>query len=161
MTVNLSLETATEMYNSGVESLKAFALENYPELGKKPLPKTYKEAFSDVEGFKLNVGTNTFITQCNDALEVRNKDIVFRTCGQAEAVIALAQLSQLMAIYNDGWVPCYNGKEEYYTILISNNVPIAGTTRNAARFLVFKSEKLRNEFLKHFRDLIMQTKPLL
>jgi len=41
--VKLSLELAREMYESGNEQLKAFALENYPELGEKRLCLTVGE----------------------------------------------------------------------------------------------------------------------
>jgi len=35
MKTKLTKETAKEMYESGIESIKKFALENYPEFGKR------------------------------------------------------------------------------------------------------------------------------
>ena len=45
-TKNLSIELATKMYNGNDELLKAFALENYPELGKDIIErvKTFEDA---------------------------------------------------------------------------------------------------------------------
>lgn len=154
MTVNLSLETATRMYNSGDESLKAFALDNYPELN--PLPIKFED-LKLIDGYYLQ-GAHGRVYYTGSSI---NSPAAFLWESQAKAAIALAKLSQLKAVYNAGWEPTYNGKEAICTILISNNVPIAGTTRNASRFLTFKSEELRDKFLKHFRDLIMEAKPLL
>lgn len=142
------------MYNSGDAALRAFALENYPELN--PLPTKWED-LKLIDGYYLQ-GAQGRVYYTGSAL---NACSVFLWESQARAAVALAKLSQLKAVYNNGWEPIYNGKEEIYTILISNNVPIAGTTRNASRFLTFKSEELRDKFLKHFRDLIMEAKPLL
>ena len=57
--VNLSLETAKQMYFSENQALKAFALENYrkEELEKKEFPKTWEE-LERINGTYLTIEGN-------------------------------------------------------------------------------------------------------
>ena len=82
------LETSEKGYQNFVDIVKKLP-ERWEDL------KTIKGAYVDstVKIVKDEVHTQEY-----------NKD-VFATTEQAEASIAMAQLSQLMAVYNDGWVP--------------------------------------------------------
>jgi hypothetical protein len=87
---------------------------------------------------------------------------VFLTEEQAEASIALAQLSQLRDVYRNGWIPDYtNGFKPKYIISFFSeeiNKDMHGCCNN---FLSFQDEKTRDLFLENFRDLIEKAKPLL
>ena len=86
---------------------------------------------------------------------------VFKTKEQAKACIALAQLSQLMHVYNEGWIPDWSKNDLKYVILFFENNIKLDLCCKIQQFLAFASPNIRNEFLKNFKDLIMQAKPLL
>ena len=159
--VNLSLETAKQMYFSGNQALKAFALENYSkeELEKKELPKTWEELES-VDGYYITAIADVKYTKTSQ-IGNKNKDI-FKTEEQAKAAIAMAQLSQLMHVYNDGWVADWKNTNEYkYCLFFHSNKIIKATFSDARCFLAFKTSEIRDEFLKNFKSLILEAKPLL
>lgn len=80
----------------------------------------------------------------------------------AEAVLALCQLIQLRDCYNDGWVPdWYDDRTRKFVILSDQLNPHTTEAFTANRILAFKTEELRDEFLKNFRELIETARELL
>lgn len=80
----------------------------------------------------------------------------------AEAVLALSQLIQLRNCYNGDWVPDWKDcNEEKYTIEF-NEGRICPFERQiiSSSPLYFKTEELRDEFLRYFRPLVEKLKPL-
>lgn len=160
--VNLSLETAKQMYFSENQALKAFALENYSkeELEDKGFPKTWKQ-LKKIEGYY----TNSFSQICRiDYATFSDKNIkTFKTEKQAKAAIAMAQLSQLMHVYNDGWIPDWseNNNAIKHTIQFYKNSLYFSSYINTQKFLAFKTPEIRNEFAKNFESLILEAKSLL
>ena len=78
----------------------------------------------------------------------------------AEAVLALCQLIQLRNCYNGDWVPDWTDEErkymiEFYENDISNSICYA-----SSKIFFFKTEELRDEFLRNFRPLIEKLRPL-
>ena len=128
----------------------------------KDLPKTWKE-IGIVKGYYVT--RNSYIMPVSNlggpASSQNNKNI-FRTEEQARASIALAQLSQLMFVYNEGWQP--NWKDPYENkrciAFRENHINILITIKTQC-FLAFKTPKIRDKFLENFEDLIWQAKPLL
>jgi len=158
--VNLSLETAKQMYFSENQALKAFALENYSkiELEKKEFPKTWEE-LERISGTYLTIEGN--LIHANDfEAKIFNKNI-FKTEEQAKAAIAMAQLSQLMHVYNDGWVANWADSNSKYTIEIFRECVYSSSYCETRKFLAFKTSEIRDEFLKNFKSLILEAKPLL
>ena len=94
---------------------------------------------------------------CNES---RN---IFAKWEQAEASIALAQLSQLREVYRQGWKPDWKDEFEIkYCIDIKIDGSISGyKTTSIVGFLSFQSEEIRDEFLENFKDLILKAKPLM
>lgn len=87
---------------------------------------------------------------------------VFPTRAEAEACLALSQLCQLRDRYNDGWKPDWkNEKELKYVIEIFWDNIVKREYECRYKVLAFKTEELRDEFLKNFRELIWIAKPLL
>ena len=83
---------------------------------------------------------------------------VFGDRATAEAVLALCQLIQLRNAFNDGWVP---GKgDKYYCIVLTLNDIDTYETKGMPEILFFKTEELRDEFLRCFKSLIEKLKPL-
>ena len=128
------------------------------KLAVKKLPKSW-EGLKWIKGFK--VGEHNMIVEKKDATYNFNASL-FATKEQAEASIALAQLSQLMAVYNDGWVADFcDCSEVKHIILFNEDLPILSQTYSLRNFLAFKDKETAKEFLKNFRSLILTAKPLL
>lgn len=156
----LTKETAIEMYNSGIDSLKKLAVENYSELGVKPLPKTWEE-LEELKGYFVESSYSNVLSVTDGSITTRNYN-VFLTEEQAKASLALAQLSQLMNVYNEGWVPDWKNSKEKKHVIIFYQEDISLEEYNLTRkFLSFKTKEIAELFLKNFKDLILQAKPLL
>lgn len=77
-------------------------------------------------------------------------------------MLALCQLIQLRDCYNDGWKPNWKDIKEYkYGINYYQNCISIDLRIDTNAVLTFKTPKLRDEFLKNFKDLIEIAKPLL
>jgi hypothetical protein len=123
------------------------------------LPKTWKE-LDKIDGYFVHSGTADIVVTGKVDVTTSNRNI-FATDEQAQASIALAQLSQLMQVYNDGWVPDWkNSTWKYVIYLVNNDININYFAGNS-QFLSFKTKELRDEFLENFKDLIIIAKPLL
>lgn len=126
---------------------------------KKELPKKWED-LKAISGYYVK-GDSTIHVLPSVPATYDNKNM-FKLEEEAEATIALAQLSQLKYIYNDGWIPDWaSSKEDKYVILFDANNIITSCTCFIQRFLTFKTSELRDEFLLNFKDLIEQAKPLL
>ncbi len=135
--------------------------ESYKELArsiKKELPKSWKD-LGEISGYYTDIHSDVY---CSDDIRARRYDEnIFRTKEQAEASIALAQLSQLMYVYNDGWEPDYSSSEFVYSIYYCDNKIKRSYFTSLSSFLTFEKEEIRDEFLENFRELIETAKPLL
>ena len=156
--IKISQETATRWYNGTDSELKALALQTYPELAVKELPKTWEELVS-IKGYYVNGATSKAV-QHESATSVYDKNI-FATKEQAEASIALAQLSQLLKVYNDGWEPDWNDNVGKYTIFFREEKIKIADAYATRSFLNFKDRKTAELFLENFSELIHTAKPLL
>lgn len=88
--------------------------------------------------------------------------VAWPTREYAKASIALCKLIRLRDIYNDGWIPDWsNPSKEKYNIYFYANKIECGIACWSQRVLSFKSEELRDEFLKNFKELIEEAKLLL
>ena len=79
----------------------------------------------------------------------------FATEKQAKSALVMAQLSQLKKVYNGDWEADWNNCNQHkHVILRSSDKLYKHTKITAYHFLAFKSEEIRNEFLKNFEQLI-------
>jgi hypothetical protein len=159
--LKISKETANRWYNGNDTELKQLALQTFPELAEKELPKSW-EGLGEISGYCVNgFDEIDYLKDCST--KDRGNKTIFATREQAEASIALAQLSQLMKVYNDGWVADYEkgNSQDKYIIDFCQGIIRTEYFRNQQRFLAFKDAKTRDLFLKNFRDLILTAKPLL
>ena len=125
---------------------------------KKELPKSWYE-LNSLDGFY--VGRESDIVAVVDlVIDVDNRN-VFKTKEQAEASIALSQLSQLRELYRQGWMPNWCKKDEKWGVMFENNKICVYRCWNYNVFLTFQTEEIAKEFLEKFRDLIQQVRPLM
>ncbi len=129
----------------------------------KPVVKTLPKIWEDlnkIDGYFVNSGTAN-VAGVIDVLAVSTNKNIFATEEQAKASIALAQLSQLMQVYNDGWVPDWKDGDWKYIIEGYEDRFVIERRSSWISFLTFKTKELAETFLKNFRDLITIAKPLL
>ena len=123
---------------------------------KKELPKSWEELGKISGGFQAIAGGVLGIGQVKT---LENNKNVYATKEQAEASLALAQLSQLREVYRDGWVAEW-GKDKHVIRFMNKRIEACKLSSTDC-FLSFQSEEVRDLFLKNFRDLIEQAKPLM
>ena len=156
--IKISLETATRWYNGTDKELRDLAVQTYPELLKKELPKSWEE-LKEINGYFVDIDSDIYDIICNlNDSSVKN---IFATKEQAEASIALAQLSQLIAVYNDGWVADWTDDTVKVSIIFYREQVRVDECQGVSRFLTFKDEKTAEEFLSNFKYLVLTAKPLL
>ena len=127
---------------------------------KKALPKTWGELNTLLGAFSIDGFSRVQqVYHQKTTNSVKNK---FVTRKQAEASIALAQLSQLREVYRQGWVPnYYNNSWDKYSIVWHKEDLKINNCKACAFFLTFQSREIAEEFLKNFRELIEQSLPLM
>jgi hypothetical protein len=125
---------------------------------EQTLPKTWEE-LEQVSGYYISIRSDVDeIEDCETEEYHRN---IFFSEEQAEAAIALAQLTQLREVYRQGWVPDWKDRNVKYVIGFKKDEITFEYYCYNDMFLSFQTPEIRNEFLENFKDLIMQAKPLL
>lgn len=131
----------------------------YKEIPKKPKLPTSWEELCYISGYIAN--NSSVVSKCNDFIAVTGNKDIFAFKEEAEASIAMAQLSQLRKVYRDGWIPNWKDEAIKFGISFVSDILVSDINSNTSEFLSFQSGEVRDEFLKNFRELIMQAKPLL
>ena len=127
------------------------------------LPKRWED-FECIKGYFVSLTSDVSYWNKEEYEELEDSDKnVFATREQAEASIALAQLSQLREVYRQGWKPDWNSIEQEKFIIIYTHRGIfeCSVAVNIPNFLSFQSPEIRDEFLENFRDLIKKANPLM
>jgi hypothetical protein len=156
--VQLSLEMAKKWFEGDNTELKDLAVQTYPELAKEQLPKSWED-LKKIDGYSVSIFSKIKYYQKTDCVE--SVFFTFATKEQAEASIAMAQLSQLMKVYNDGHVADYSGNSLNYYIRFMRNELRIDSSYCYRSFLRFKDKETAQLFLENFKDLLEQAKPLL
>jgi hypothetical protein len=124
---------------------------------KNELPKTWA-GLKFVDGY--------FTDDCGSIYDYSglcsndNKNTFFSP-EQAEASLALAQLSQLREVYRNGWKPDWTNYDSKYCIDFKINEIKKEIYYNTSVFLSFQDKETSDLFLENFRDLIEKAKPLM
>lgn len=126
---------------------------------EKELPKKWEE-FGEVKGWFVNELSNVEYYSEGHSTDFRDKNL-FPTEEEAKACVALAQLCQLRDRYNGEWKPDWTDFTMKPSIYFHKNIATTGENCSERTILYFRSEKIRDEFLENFRDLIETAKPLL
>lgn len=81
---------------------------------------------------------------------------------QAEACLAMSQLSQLMKNANWDWKPDYGDyNSQKFSLYYCNNSIQKDYWYGVHRFLTFQTREIRDQFLENHKELIEKAKPLL
>lgn len=150
--ITLSLEKARELYGKD-KNLDVILLQNFTEkeLTEKGLPKTWDE-LEYIGGYYIN--SNSLIKYDANHQTCYEHSNLFKTEKQAKSALAMAQLSQLMYVYNDGWTPNWGSSETKCAICrVGKNLETHEVNYHY-RFLSFKTHKIAIEFIKNFERLI-------
>jgi hypothetical protein len=124
---------------------------------KNELPKNWKQ-LKELSGYYV---TGNEVNSGEDfSIRNSNKNI-FATEEQAQASIALSQLSQLREVYRNGWVPDWSNNKYKFCIIIIENGILIDCFKRTNQFLSFQDAETRDLFLENFKDLIEQAKPLM
>ena len=129
------------------------------ELEKSALPTSW-EGLDKINGFYVSSRSRP-IEIIDGTTTLSGYENTFATEAQAQACVAMAQLSQLMKAYNGDWEADWRGGSIKHTIEIFNGGICTDTSCHASYFLAFPTAELRDTFLANFRQLIEQAKPLL
>lgn len=126
---------------------------------RKELPKSWEE-LGEIEGHYTRSDSSVY--PAKSVSTDRYDKNIFATKEQAEASIALAQLSQLKKVYNGDWVADWNDSHHSkWCITFDGDVIDVIISYRICRFLAFKDAKTCDLFLENFRDLIEKAKPLM
>jgi hypothetical protein len=123
----------------------------FPELAKKQLPKSWEE-LNKVNGYYVDIKSKVNYT--NSMLTNNHNNLIFKTENQAKSAIAMAKLSQLMAVYNDGWVSDWNDatQPKFCIFMEEGKKLVVGCFHNQKQFIAIKTDSLAKEFLENFRE---------
>jgi hypothetical protein len=124
---------------------------------KKELPKSWEE-LAEIEGYWVTPDSTVVYASQKT---IFNHLIIFKTKKQAQASIALAQLSQLRDVYRQGWEPDWIDRNKKFCILKELNNFTIDNYEYLPHFLSFQSQEIAEEFLNNFKDLIEEASPLL
>jgi hypothetical protein len=125
---------------------------------KKGLPETWEELIK-VEGYYVRTAADVSAGSGPSIVTNRN---LFATQEQAEASVALAQLSQLREVYRQGWTPDWkNAGTKKYVIFYEDCQLKIDYWYTRRYFLSFESAAIAQEFLANFKDLIKKAIPLM
>ena len=160
--LEISLDKAREIYAKGDETMNALLLQTFSkeELENKEINSW--EDLGRIEGYYVESNSeirNFGILQLDQ--EHRN---IWATEEQAEASLAMSQLSQLMKYYNGDWTPEIWSDPDSGTkhcINFYSGILCRCETTGSSHFLAFPTKYIRDIFLEKHRDLIEQAKPLL
>jgi len=159
--LEITLEQAREIFeDNGTPYMETMKLHFGLEV-LKPVKKLPSSCFGDlIRRPCWYIGHNSDLF--NSILTNYKDRCTFAKKEQAEAVLALAQLSHHMEIWNDGWVADWTdvnqSKSSIHFHQESLDIDIVWFNR---RFLVLKDTETAKLFLETFKDLIEQAKPLL
>ena len=133
---------------------------SFTEIRLKPIeskyPKSWMDAFDGtcLSGYYIDTYAKINYLKAQASSFDMNS---FKTEKQAKAMLAYAQITQLMALpcYNGDWEPdwTYDGNIKYYILRYKDNIGTT-TTDNSYSKIAFKSEEARDAFYDNHMDLL-------
>ena len=152
--IKITIETAQRWYGSNDEELKQLAVQTWPEVAEVKLPERWDD-LKEIKGFfVMNTSDLRYVNHWQYDESNRN---IFATKEQAEAALALAQLTQLAEVWcdKDGMWGVVTDKENQ-----SQPVELMrwGYTNYVLRF---DTKEKANRFIDLFEGLIIQASALI
>ena len=150
-----------------LEALTAIVSALFKEYeGQNELPKTWEEFCerNPVTPDEYWIET-VYSIYCNSSHK-RRRDIdmdknICVSKQEAKAFTALMQLRQLRKIYINNWKPNWNGDSTKFCIIVDTDRIRVTDSYFCQRSLSFPTQKLAEQFLNNFKDLLEIAKPLL
>lgn len=151
-TIELTVEQARELLGKD-EAMDVLIRDNFTDEELKP-KVTRWEDLGRIEGWFI-CGDSSLIDIEVDCID-ENRNL-FATKEQAEGVLAMAQLSQLMKHVNGDWKPDWkDGDKTKYIINYCNGEIMWNEVLVSTEFLAFPTPEIRDQFAKDHRDLILE-----
>ena len=148
-----------------LEALTSIVSALFKEYEKQnSLPKTWEEFcerndITSGESYIANNSRACELTTCErHSITDRN---ICTSKQEAEAFLALMQLRQLRKAYVKDWEPNWNDKSMKFCIFVDANTIRVTGYYFSSRSLSFPTQKLAEQFLTNFKDLLEIAKPLL
>jgi len=124
---------------------------------KDELPTSW-EGLESVKGYYVN--EDCYIENAGCAAIDDNRN-VFATIEQTLAAIALAQITQLLKVYNGDWKPDWSNSTYKWCVWKDENVLVKLKLTRFNVTLAFPTEEKCDHFFRHHRELIEKASPLL
>lgn len=152
-TIELTVEQARELLGKDA-AMDVLIRANFTDDELKPRVTRWKDLIR-ISGWYVDDCSNiddVSFAECID--QSRN---LFATKEQAEGVLAMAQLSQLMKRVNGDWKPDWkDDKTLKYTISYEKGKIECSARYGMSVFLAFPTEEIRDQFAKDHEDLIKE-----
>lgn len=128
-------------------------IEKVEEVKEPEAPKSWED-LEVINGWVIDCCSNVNYEENLPATYWEKK--VFATENQAKSALAQSQLSQLMAheAYNGDWKAVWDTPEANHVIDYYNGYIDTRSSSRLATFLAFRSQEIRDQFLKDHRELI-------
>ena len=154
--VKVSLETAKRWYEQGGE-FKEMALSAFKEAELNPIRNEWGSKFvgENIQGFYIGNDGEFYM---EDSIANYSEKATYKTEKQAKSALAYAQLTQLMALpeYNGDWVPDWGNNDIKFIIRRYRSTINIDWYTKSHHFLAFKTEQIRDNFLKNNYDLLKE-----
>lgn len=150
-TIELTLEQAREMLGKD-EAMDALIRANFTEQELKPVKRW--EDLGNVEGWFVDSISRVY--EARDPLVAQENRNIFAKKTQAEGVLAMAQLSQLMKDVNGDWKPDWKERVVKYCIFCKSGELDLIDLWYSVKFLAFPTPEIRKKFAEDHKDLILE-----
>lgn len=155
-TITLTIEQARKMLGKD-PAMDQLIRANFTEDELNPQPKYPKrwEDLGRIEGYYVS-SVAVICSPLNDVVAKANRH-VFATEQQAKSFgIIYPQLTQLMKVYRNGWVPDWGVSKTKYCVVMDGNNLAVYRLDNTIFPLSFPSSEIAEQFLTDHRDLITE-----
>lgn len=150
-TIKLTREQARKMLGKD-EAMDALIRANFTDK-ELNFVKRWKD-LGRIEGYYVDDVSDILHLEGRCVKDNRN---VFAKKTQAEGVLAMAQLSQLMKDVNGDWTPDWRDSNKLkYTIEFLQGKIDKDYRGHLAQFLAFPTEEIRDKFAEDHRELILE-----
>ena len=130
-------------------------------LSKKELPKTWEECIAKIKDLEY-IDSNGDIDEVDFNFGIVYDHVNDIPKGLGKPMLALCQLLVCREVYRQGWKPNWTNREENkYCIINEIDKIVKSTSLFTSNVLSFKSEEIRDKFLKNFKELIEEAKELI
>ena len=148
--IKIANELDNEVENTNISDVKTWDWEKFCLDNPINKGECYIDIVSEIKN--ANIGSTRYCDKDKNVLP--NKKT-------AEAFLALMQLIQLRNCYRQGWEPDWTSFDKKYTISFCRDGIYCDIVYGHEATLSFQSPEIRREFLRNFKDLIIQAKDLI